>query len=422
VIGIAHDRNNKDAAIARAAEACGTDVEALVVKRRARLADVALPARLPGELAATYRKAVSVMCVNTCAAEGRIKHLWTTPDRWPHRWMWLHDSAYHAFGHVHTDPDAAKAMLAAVFDTQEADGRIAIQMRPDCNMAELSQAPVLAWAIEHVVRHTGDRDFVAELHPKVVAYLEYFRRTRAFGDSGLFRWLHSDESMDNNPRFDAGADFGAVDLSCMLAREFEAAAWMAELLGRDSEADDWRQRWADVAKAINALLWDDEAGEYGDLLPDGRRRVTGTCVTFLPLYAGIAPGDRASRLVRLLMDERRYWRAMPVPTVAVDDPRFYPDMWRGPSWMNVNHVIACGLDRCAFHQQAAALRQRCVAVIHKWYRHCGCFYEFYDCDDVIPPAAMDRKSRLLAGDNYANVSDYHWTAALFVAFCQSLFG
>lgn len=41
---------------------------------------------------------------------------------------------------------------------------------------------------------------------------------------------------------------------------------------------------------------------------------------------------------------------------------------------------------------------------------------------MIPPFAMDRKSRICYGGGFTNVSDYHWSAALFVAMCRKLFG
>ncbi len=413
---------NGGAAIANAEKGLAADLDGMIDARKRWVEAIELPARLPESLVATYRKAATIMRVNTCQPEGQIRHRWTTPDRWPHRWMWLHDSGYHAVGHVHHFPDLAKDMLAAVFDTQESDGRIALMMKPDGNFPEISQSPVLAWAVRQVSEASRDQDFLAEIYPKVRRYVEYFQRTRAFGETGLYRWLHSDESMDNNPRFDHGADFGAVDLSCTLCREFEEMAVMAEVLGITDDTAAWRQARQRAAEAINRLLWDERAGQYGDLLPDGRVVVLSTCVTFLPLFAGVVPGDRAARLRALLVRPKRFWRTVPVPTVAADEPTFHPDMWRGPSWLNMNQLIAVGLDRSGFADEAAELRRRTIAIVDRWRRYTGCIYEFYDCDDQVPPFAIDRKSRIAYGGGYTNVSDYHWSAALLVAMCRELYG
>ncbi len=418
---LAHDAQSESDAVARARRALDCDVDALIDSRRSWYERIECPAALPDHLVEVYRKAVAILRVNTCTAEGRIRHRWTTPDRWPHRWMWLHDSAYHTAGHAHHFPDLAQDMLAAVFDTQEADGRIALLMRPDGNWPEISQSPILAWATRRVFETTSDHEFAAAMYPKLEAYLGYFERTRAFGETGLHRWLHSDESMDNNPRFDAGADFGAVDLSCTLGREFEDVAALAEALGRSDEARTWRERHEQVGRAVNERLWDEASGQYGDLYADGRLAVRSTCVTFLPLFGGVATAKRAVRLVGLLTDPAKFWRPLPVPTVAADDAAFYPDMWRGPAWLNVNHLIAIGLDRYGFFPEASELRHRSVETVAKWHRHTGCVYEFYDCDDRIPPFALDRKSRLCYGQGFTNVSDYHWSAAIFIAMCRRLY-
>jgi len=419
---LSYDKQDRVRAIAMTHNALDMNIDGLIDIRKRWYESIDLPTGLPDELVPTYRKALAVMRVNTCQPEGRIQHSWTTPDRWPHRWMWLHDSAYHSVGHVHHFPDLAKDMLAALFDTQENDGRIALFMRPDDNFPEISQSSILTWAVQQVFQATGDRDFLAELYPKIKAYLTYFQQTRAFADTGLHRWLHSDESMDNNPRFDSGSDFGAIDLSSMLCREFEEAAAMAQEVGIGEDARLWLAAREQTAEAINKLLWDEAAGQYGDLMPDGSLRVLSTCVTFLPLFAGIVPPKRAERLRSLLTDPKRFWRPVPVPTVAADEPTFYPDMWRGPSWINMNHLISLGLDRSGFAAEANEIRQRSIDVIHKWYRHTGCTYEFYDCEDRIPPLAMDRKSRSAYADGLTNISDYHWTAAMFVAMCQQLYG
>jgi hypothetical protein len=408
-------------AIAKTHNALDMNIDGLIDIRKRWYTSVDLPAGLPDDLGPTYRKALSVMRVNTCQAEGQIRHRWTTPDRWPHRWMWLHDSAYHSVGHVYHFPDLAKEMLAAVFDTQESDGRIALLMQPDGNFPDISQSPILAWAVRQVFEATGDRDFLAELYPKIKAYLTYFQQTRAFGDTGLHRWLHSDESMDNNPRFDSGSDFGAIDLSSTLCREFEEAAAMAQEVGIGEDARVWTAAREETAKAINRLLWDKATGQYGDLMPDGSVRALSTCVTFLPLFAGIVPPDRAKQLRSLLTDPEKFWRPVPVPTVAADEPTFFPDMWRGPSWININHLISLGLDRSGFRAEADEIRRRSIDVIHKWYRHTGCIYEFYDGDDRVPPFAMDRKSRIAYVGGFTNISDYHWSAALFIAMCQHLY-
>jgi glycogen debranching enzyme len=67
----------------------------------------------------------------------------------------------------------------------------------------------------------------------------------------------------------------------------------------------------------------------------------------------------------------RFWDAVPLPSVALDDPthtsrdhywglRRY---WRGPSWVNAAWFAWMGLQRLDYHAEADDLRDRLVAVV-----------------------------------------------------------
>ena len=91
----------RGAAVAQAAAAASNST-ILRDALSARLAPYAGLASVgPPEYAALAAKAFSVMRVNALSAEGGIKHRWSTPDRMPHRWMWLWDSCYHSLAANH---------------------------------------------------------------------------------------------------------------------------------------------------------------------------------------------------------------------------------------------------------------------------------------------------------------------------------
>ena len=49
-------------------------------------------------LALTFLKCISVMKSQVYTADGQFRQRWTTPNRLPHRWLWLWDSAFHSLG------------------------------------------------------------------------------------------------------------------------------------------------------------------------------------------------------------------------------------------------------------------------------------------------------------------------------------
>ena len=60
-----------------------------------------------------------------------------------------------------------------------------------------------------------------------------------------------------------------------------------------------------------------------------------------------------------MQDPKQWWAAFPVPTVAMDDPKFGAEaMWRGDMWPATTYLVACGLNRYGYHDVARRLAER----------------------------------------------------------------
>ena len=142
---------------------------------------------------------------------------------------------------------------------------------------------------------------------------------------------------------------------------------------------------------------------------------------FLPMMARIPDVERATRLADRLTDPGSFWLPVPVPTVAADEPQYSDDMWRGPSWMNINFFIWEGLREYGFDNIADELRRRCMAAIEKWYYEGGGVFEFYDPMNETHPFWLHRKGIVGgAGDPGVGViRDYCFTAAMYIAWAKS---
>ena len=93
-----------------------------------------------------YYKCLSVNKENVYSAEGEIPCRWTTPDRIPHRFMWLWDSAFHAMAFAEYNVEMAKDCIRSVLSMQEEDGFIANMMGIYGGFSNVLQPQVLAWA------------------------------------------------------------------------------------------------------------------------------------------------------------------------------------------------------------------------------------------------------------------------------------
>jgi glycogen debranching enzyme len=384
------------------------------------LARVPAPQQTP-----TLAKALAMMKAQVYSPEGRIQHHWSTPDHWPHRQMWLWDSAFHAIGWRHVDPPLARELLSAVFDCQGADGFIPHMMNPSGN-SQITQPPVLALAACLVNASASEPAWLAALYPKLAAYVSWDLAQRDRDGDGLAEWsiegdphCRSGESgMDNSARFDEATALAAVDFNAFLALECELLAGIAEQLGQPAQACTWRERHAHLCQLINTYLWDAQQGFYFDYDPHkGARTGVMAGSGFLPLICGAPSPEQAARLAAHLQNPATFGTPFKVATIAANDAAHYAkDMWRGPVWMNLNWLVAYGLRRYGLLDAADELTAQTRAEIERCYAQYGTLFEFYDDRREVDPPHLLRKGRCApkVSPYHQVFHDYGWTATLYV--------
>jgi glycogen debranching enzyme len=411
---------------ARAAdEALAESPEEVVEARLAVLRGLPQPPFEDDARRGAYYKAFSILKCNTYSPQGDITVRWTTPDRWPHRHMWLWDSAFHALGLSRLSGRLAQESLEAVLSRQQPDGFIPHVMAPGAGrLSDLTQPPVLAWACWRTYRLCADRPFLEWAYPRLSAYLGWDLEYRDADGDGLLEWRKDEESvlchcgesgMDNSPRFDRPGLQPAVDFNAMFSAECAAMARIAAVLGRGEDAFAWLSLRESHRRLMEAWLWSSDHGLYLDRIGSDWVEVP-TVASFTPLYARVPGEERAARLVESLRDPERFWRALPVPSVAADHPEYSDDMWRGPTWLNLNYLVAEGLLQYGHRDLALELAERTVGEVARWYEREGCLFEYYDPEGVRSPASLSRKRNTGIGV----IRDYGWSAAMYIEFCHLL--
>jgi hypothetical protein len=406
------------------------DLEATLRARQKWLSERHAPAGASAPTRRTFAKCLSQLKTQIYTPEGRIRHRWTTPDRWPHRMMWLWDSAFHAIGLRHVDPAMAREALLAVLDMQGQDGFIAHMMSP-AHTSEITQPPILALGVKLVNDVAPDAAWIAEVYPKLCAYVRWDMRHRDRDGAGLLEWAiegdpfcRSGESgMDNSPRFDAATAMDATDFNAFLASECEVLAELAASLGRDREAAEWRGEHTRLCQLIRSRLWSDDLKFFVDF--DVEKNEPSPVIAssgFLPLVCGAATPEQAAHLVAALRAPEMFGTTFPVPSIAVKDRGHYvKDMWRGPVWINLNWLIARGLERYGYHPEAAALRDRTQQEIETYCDKYGTLFEFYDDRGECDPPQLLRKGQCAPERSpyHQAFHDYGWTATLYVDLVHS---
>jgi len=138
-------------------------------------------------------------------------------------------------------------------------------------------------------------------------------------------------------------------------------AWlrMAEVfdeLGKPGRAGELRTKAATLFKRFNEAFWDEELGFYAFALDGEKKKVltvasnAGHC-----LWSGIAPQERAGKLVRRLMAPDM-WSGWGIRTLSALNPAYNPYNYQtGSVWPHDNAIIALGFRRYGFGAEAARI-------------------------------------------------------------------
>jgi len=366
--------------------------------------------------------------------EGRVRYNYYVFSREP-TWGWGHDGqVFHEslsmLAYALFDGRSAMDSQRIFMEAQDGDGYIPYRIGPyvvrtfPVNGERTSSAPFLSWTNWEVYRTARDlrrkgvgnvepeeaRRFLREALGAGESFMRFWMDHRDTDHDGLFEWGGNAvlESVRDSqvPIWDLlGKDdptapslVEALDLNSMLVREMRALGDIAEELKETQSAGRWRQRADALAARINETMWDPDTRFYynvdratntftvktgaGATIDLRRKEIIG----FLPLWAGIAPPDRAQALVRHLTNPSEFWRRYGVPTLSADDPAYEPGVtrccqWNGAVWLEWNYLVFDGLRRYGYKREARELGERMIEAAATQLRRNHRFWESYSPDD-----------------------------------------
>ncbi len=293
-------------------------------------------------------------------------------DVYPHLWLW--DSCFHAIAWGALADRRGVRELRAVFAAQLEDGFVphmryageTINRGPLDFASSFTQPPVFA----HAAAFLTDAGFIID-HPTrthiagALDWLWTHRRT----PSGLLFVVHPWESgADDSPRWDdwvgssswdrerwTAADSEFLDAvsfhpsgAAAHSKRFEAAPAGFNALASHAAAEysrltgdeRWARRAAELAQAIDDVLWNSGEGMWSDL-----EIVGGGSSVHVPTLDGLLPAlvsptkERALTALDQLRDPDRFRAPFGLSYVARDYPGYEPGQyWRGSSWMQLNYL------------------------------------------------------------------------------------
>jgi len=259
------------------------------------------------------------------------------------------------------------------------------------------QHPIMAWGAAHYLEASPNHEFLAWAWQPLRDYVTHWLAHFDVRGEGLSIYPRGACCLDDSQRWQAGApldyarapwysqawggmeasEYEHPDTNTYLYLECRALAHFARQLEMPGEARAWDERAQRLAAAINEHLWDEAAGCYGDRhIETGAFAGLANPASFMPAYAGIAPPERAQRMLReVLLDPERFNTTLPFPTADRSHPSFrsggflyapprFPGSlvqqayWKGRTWPHVSYWMVGALWQSGLEEEAdrAALK------------------------------------------------------------------
>ena len=279
-------------------------------------------------------------------------------------------------------PSIARGVLSFLAETQatsfvearEAEpGKILHEMRGG-EMAALGEVPFgryygtcdatpLFVMLAHAYyERTGDREFIDQIWPHIVAALDWMRTSGdpdgdgfldyvRKSDTGLINqgWKDSHDAIFHQDGTLAEAPIALCEVQAYAYAAWKGAAVLAHLRGDRTTATEWMDRAEQLRERFELAFWCEDLNTYA-LALDGQRRPcrVRSSNPGHTLFAGLVSQDRAKRVVDTLMHEASF-AGWGVRTVAAGEPRYNPQSYHnGSIWPHDNALICAGFSRYGF--------------------------------------------------------------------------
>ena len=270
--------------------------------------------------------------------------------------------------------------------------------------------PCLAQHLAFILQQTGnDLSWVADKLPRLCAFMDWYRRTSYHAPTGLYVFLDDTAiGVDNDPAifFRPDGSTASVYLNVLMYKELQAMAYIMDVAGDAAAAGDYREQADRLAAAINEHLYDERCGMYYsadvNLLPvdpdrylhSGKPRHWDALLLrvdswsgFMVLWAGIAPPDRAKRVIEEnMLDSRTFCGQYGIRSLSrlekmyANWPSDNPSCWLGPLWGIANYLCVRGLVNYGYIEQAQELVRTLTGLYGGDIVESGQMHEYYHPD------------------------------------------
>jgi len=252
---------------------------------------------------------------------------------------------------------------------------------------------VMPWCEYEYYKITKDIKRIEKIFPVLFAYHQWLKSNRTWMDGTYWSsgWGcgmdNSPRMMDNTDRDVRGFSHGHmvwVDACMQQLISCNVLIEMAEILGRNDDAEAIKEEKELLRSVINDKLWDEETAYYYDLWNNGKLNMVKTIGSYWALLADVVPKERLSRFVSHLENENEFCRPNRVPSLSADNPNYAHDgaYWCGSVWAPTNYMVLKGLTKNKMHNLAFDIAKTSLSNVAEDFKKTGTIWENYAPESV----------------------------------------
>ncbi|WP_063668739.1 alpha-glucosidase [Aliivibrio fischeri] len=159
----------------------------------------------------------------------------------------------------------------------------------------------------------------------------------------------------------------SVDQASYMYSDNQYLAEMADILGKTSEAKDFREKADKLANYINTCMFDEGTGFFYDIRIENKPLANGCAGKpivergkgpegWSPLFNKAATQSHADAVVKVMKDPKEFNTYVPLGTAALTSPAFGPDIyWRGRVWVDQFYFGLKGMESYGYRDDAVQM-------------------------------------------------------------------
>ncbi|MGE5293579.1 MAG: MGH1-like glycoside hydrolase domain-containing protein [Solirubrobacterales bacterium] len=262
------------------------------------------------------------------------------------------------------------------------EGRPAPTPSPKLTLDALNH-PILAWAELESFRFTADTDRLRLVWEPLTRYYGALQKyLRQGNDLYMTDWASMDNATRNQYLEGGGA---GIDISCEMVLFARNLTEIATILGKETEAERYRQDAEQLSAPINQLMWDRQRGFYFDLTCKGERAPVKSIAAFWALLARVASKSQAESLAAELENPGTFNTVHRVPTLAANEPGFDPKggYWKGAVWVPTDKMVIAGLEQYGYGDLAGEIALNHLRNIVAVFKDTSTIWENYAPQNIV---------------------------------------